>query len=133
MSVTRNLCNQVMGSLTSMYTMYASLFVNNHTPTVADALDASDYTEAAGSWYSPILLDGWGTVDTGNGYSRSTNEEVSWTPDVTSGTAYGIFVTDGGGNLLYAIAFDTPVAITAGVPIRATVRLTAKDPAATTP
>jgi len=79
------------------------LYSNNHTPTDADVV--GDYTECTFPGYAPINMNVW-TSAVLNADDKAEIEEPIQTftagAIVTPQDVYGIYVTDAGGDLVYA-------------------------------
>lgn len=92
------------------------LYTNDKTPEEDDTV--SDYTEASGYGYSSITLTGanWDFATDVDGNSTATYNSVqTFTFSGGPVTLYGYYVTDIGGNLLWAQRFSVnAVAIPAG-------------------
>lgn len=123
-------CEKAINNLKAL-PMSATLFSNDHTPTIDDADDASEYTTPTGTGLDPIIMSSWEGVVLTEG--RADDEyELSWTPSgALTGYVYGVFVRDYmGGDLIGAVRFPAPILLEDGVPINYILKLWAKDPAA---
>lgn len=83
------------------------LFSNNHVPVKGDT--AAAYTEVAGGGYAAISLPyaSW-TISTIGSVNQGNFAQQIFTftgPTNAPGTIYGYYVTDSGGNLLWAEQF----------------------------
>lgn len=82
------------------------LFTNDYTPVASSA--AGDFTEATFTGYSGETLARASFNDAttdGNGKAQITYADLTWTLDANPATVYGYYVTDAGGNLLFAERF----------------------------
>jgi len=79
------------------------LYSNNHTP--ADGDDVTDYTECTFPGYAAIGMSTWSAAAL-NADGKAETSEVTQTftggAIITPQNIYGIFVTDLGGDLVYA-------------------------------
>jgi len=90
------------------------LFKNNKTPAYTDVY--ADYTDADFSGYTGYAALVWGaSFINGSNQGEIDATPVTWTHNGggTSNTIYGIFVTDGANNLIYAERFPAPVSMSA--------------------
>jgi hypothetical protein len=89
------------------------LFQNNHVPVNSDTV--ASYTEATFSGYPGYTALAFGAAFI-NGATQGEidNAAVTWTHNGggTANTIYGIYVTDGANNLMYAEMFGAPVTMT---------------------
>jgi hypothetical protein len=88
------------------------LFQNNHVPVFTD--DLISYVEATFSGYGSSLLLGWGSpFINGSNQAEVDASTVVWTRSggAVSNSIYGVYVTDGTGNLAYAERFGAPVSM----------------------
>lgn len=84
------------------------LYTNNITPTPASVL--ADFTECSIAGYASqaVTSSGWSINASAPGQYKGTNTTVSFTM-TSSGTVYGLYVTDGVGALVWSEKFDTPL------------------------
>lgn len=78
-------------------------YSNNHTPTDAD--DVTDYTECTFPGYADVPLNSWTspTINVDGKAEISMTEQLFTAGSiVTPENIYGIYVTDAGGDLVYA-------------------------------
>lgn len=128
--LTENGASKLLGRIITTSTMYLGLYVNDYTPTINDASDLSDYTEASFSGYSRVALSAFGSIVSDPGLAEITHDIVNFTPSSgASGTAYGVLLIDSSdGSLILAVRFATPKTITPGENIPAQLKLRLKDP-----
>ena len=96
--------NKMLDKLLTAYgtTLVLHLFKSNTTPAAGDTL--STYTEATFPGYASQNVTGWTGATVASSTATSTADQKTFTRS-TSGTAeniYGYYITDAGGNLLYA-------------------------------
>lgn len=90
------------------------LFVNNYTPTRADT--AANYTEATWSGYAAVALTSWtiaGYDANGNAEFDAPQKTFTASSGSPSQTIYGYYLTDGGGNVVFAEADPSPFTVNA--------------------
>lgn len=123
-------CERVVNHLKGL-PMSATLFSNDHTPTIDDSDDCSDYTAATGMGLDPIIMTDWEDVVLDEGRA-DVEHALTWNPGSDAEiTVYGIFVRDYmSGDLIGAVRFPTPVTLEEGVPFTYNLKLFAKDPTA---
>lgn len=103
----RTLLDAALGGLSLTYRLYQ----NAHTP--GDGSTAADFTECTFDGYA-AQGPSWGAAATnGSGDAEAVAAALTWTATggSTSNTVYGYYVTDGGGEVVWAELFDTPVAV----------------------
>jgi len=87
----------MVGKAAPATTWTLRLFVNDHTPSEADQLDASDYTEMTTQNYAPITLtnSAW-TVSPEDPEALAVQPEKTFTFDGSGGDTpvYGYYITD---------------------------------------
>jgi len=89
--------------LTYLNGLTLRLFQNNINLAITDT--AGTYTEATFTGYSAIALGAWGTAFLNASSLAETDEVVrtfSQTGTAVTNTIYGYYITDSGGNLIYA-------------------------------
>lgn len=87
----------------ALNTYYLCAFTNSHVPVPTDSV--GDYSEPAGSWYSRILLNAWGSPYVNASNQGEIDETIrTWTVSgsIVSESIYGYFIVDGSGNLVWA-------------------------------
>ena len=87
----------------SLMGAFLRLYVNAHTPVEGDTVAA--YTEATYPGYAGVSMLGWSSAYLNvGGKAQVDHAMVTFTAGliVTPEDVYGIYVTDGAGNLLYA-------------------------------
>lgn len=103
------------------------LFKNNHVPDVTDV--NGDYTEANFSGYAAISALSFGAAfvnPDGKGEVDASPESFTHNGGGTSNTIYGAYVTDDGGDVVYAERFGAPISMASnGDLITYTARVTA--------
>jgi len=91
------------------------LFQNNHVPAVTDT--QANYTEATFSGYASVDITAlWGAAfvnGNGQGEIDCATQTFSFGGGAVTNLVYGAYVTDSGGNLIYAERFAAPVSMSA--------------------
>ena len=110
-------------------TLTLKLYSNNITPAVTDV--ASTYTEVTGGGYASKSLTAanW-TVTQGNPSTAEYNSVQTWTFTGAIGgstNAYGYFIVDSGGNLIFSERFSTTVTPILGTVIVVTPSISADN------
>ena len=102
------------------------LFKNNYTP--VNSSTYADFTEADFSGYAGYASLSWGAAFiNGSTQGEIDATQVTWTHNGggTANTVYGIYITDGSNNLMYAERFSAPISMsTSGNAIPYTAKTT---------
>lgn len=88
----------------------ANLYSNDYVPTLES--ETADFTECAFTGYDDDKAVVWGTPYISDGDAAEVaSGTLQWTcTGASSEFAYGIFLKDAGGDLVYAERFDSPIA-----------------------
>jgi hypothetical protein len=95
------------------------LFQTAMVPSPADTLAMYAANECTFTGYAPVALGGgWqAAAKIQDGEYQTMSQVVNYSsPAISGNTIYGLFVDDGGTNLLFAMLFDTAIVFQPGSP-----------------